>query len=72
MASNLANKMTKTILGVVIAALLLGYVFPVGLDALNGADTSSWTTAQQNIFDVLGIFVVIVPMVVLARQSMSV
>lgn len=67
----MANKMTRVILGIVIAGILLGNVFPVGLDALNAADTSSWTSAQSNIFDVLGIFLVIVPLVVLAREAMS-
>lgn len=67
----MAKRMTRVILGIVIAGILLGNVFPVGLDALNGADTSSWTTAQADIFDVLGIFLVIVPLVVLARQAMT-
>lgn len=67
----MANRMTRVILGVVIAGILLGNVFPVGLDALNSADTSSWTTAQSDIFDVLGIFLVIVPLVVLAKRAMK-
>jgi len=69
--ARMANKMTKVILGIVIAGILLGNVFPVGLDALNAADTTSWTSAQQNIFNVLGIFLVIVPLVVLARSAMT-
>jgi len=69
--ARMANKMTKVILGIVIAGILLGNVFPVGLDALNSADTSSWTSSQQNIYDVLGIFLVIVPLVVLARSAMT-
>jgi len=67
----IANKMTRVILGVVIAGILLGNVFPVGLDALNAADTSSWSTEQADIFGVLGIFLVLVPLIVLARQAMS-
>lgn len=66
----IADRMTRVILGVVIAGILLGNVFPVGLDALNAADTSSWTTAQADIFDVLGIFLVIVPLIVLAKRAM--
>ena len=67
----MANKMTKIILGTVIAGILLGNVFPVGLDALNSADTSTWTDSQSNIFSVLGIFLVLVPLIVLARSAMS-
>jgi len=67
----MANKMTKIILGTVIAGILLGNVFPVGLDALNAAETTSWTDAQSNIFSVLGIFLVLVPLIVLARSAMS-
>lgn len=39
----LGNKMTKIILGVVIAGLLLGYVFPVGLNAVNEDPTYTLT-----------------------------
>lgn len=67
----IANKMTRVILGIVIAGILLGNVFPVGLDALNSADTSSWTSEQADIFGVLGIFLVIVPLVVLAKSAMQ-
>lgn len=67
----MANKMTSIILGTVIAGILLGNVFPVGLDALNAADTASWTTEQADIFSVLGIFLVLVPLIVLAKQAMS-
>jgi hypothetical protein len=67
----IANKMTQVILGIVVAGILLGNVFPVGLDALNAADTSSWSTEQANIFGVLGIFLVLVPLVVLARSAME-
>jgi hypothetical protein len=67
----MANKMTKIILGTVIAGILLGNVFPVGLDALNAADTTSWSDAQGNIFSVLGIFLVLVPLIVLARSAMN-
>jgi hypothetical protein len=67
----IANKMTQVILGIVVAGILLGNVFPVGLDALNAADTSSWSNEQANIFGVLGIFLVLVPLVVLARSAME-
>lgn len=67
----IAGRMTRIILGVVIAGILLGNVFPVGLDAINAADTSSWTSSQASIFDVLGIFLVIVPLVVLAKEAMK-
>jgi len=42
----MANKMTKVILGIVIAGLMLGYVFPVGLNAINENPTYDVTTEE--------------------------
>lgn len=43
----IGNKMTKIILGVVIAGLLLGYVFPVGLNAVNEDPTYTITSDES-------------------------
>ena len=42
-----ANKMTKVILGTVIAGLMLGYVFPVGLNAINEDPTYDITADED-------------------------
>lgn len=50
MSKNLASKATSVILAVVIAGILLGYVFPVGLGAYSGPDTAEMnSTVGQDV-----------------------
>lgn len=44
----IGDKMTKIVLGVVVAGLMLGYVFPVGLNAINENPTYE-VTADENV-----------------------
>lgn len=68
---NTASKVMASVLATVIAGILIGYVFPIGLDAYNTADTSSWGSAEADIFGVLGIFLVLIPLGVLAGDIME-
>lgn len=61
-----AKQIVSLVMAVVIGGILIGYVFPIGMDALHSADTSSWSSAEQNIFDVLGIFLILTILVALA------
>lgn len=67
----LGDKMLSVILGVVLAAIFIGYLLPVGMDAYYNADTSGWDSAEANIFGVLGIFLILVPLIVLAKAAME-
>lgn len=44
----LGERMTKVILGIVIASILLGYVFPVGLNAVNDDPSYEVNLEQGN------------------------
>lgn len=68
---NLGGKMLSVILGVVLAAIFIGYLLPVGMSAYYSADTSSWNSAEASIFGVLGIFLILVPLIVLAKAAMK-
>lgn len=68
--NNMAQNVMGAVLATVIAGILIGYVFPIGLDAFNQADTSSWDSAEADIFGVLGIFLVLTPLGVLAGYVM--
>lgn len=67
----LGDKMLSVILGVVLAAIFIGYLLPVGMDAYYNADTSAWDSAEANIYGVLGIFLILVPLIVLAKAAME-
>jgi hypothetical protein len=43
---DLGQKMTMAVMGIVVAGLLLGYVFPVGLNAVNEDPTYSLTVDE--------------------------
>jgi len=60
------KQIISVIIAVVIGGIMLGYIFPIGLNAINDADTSNWTAAQQDIWEVLPIFMILVPLMVLA------
>jgi len=49
----------KMILGLVLGLIFIGYVFPVGMEGYHAANTTAWTSNEQSIFNVLGIFAVL-------------
>lgn len=65
------EQVVSLVLAVVVAGLLVGHILPVGLDAINSADTASWTSAEANIYDVLGIFLILTILVALAGWAVK-
>lgn len=57
--------MIGVIVAVVVAGVLLGYVLPVGVEAIVTQDTSSWGSAESEIFDLIPIFLVLTPLLVI-------
>jgi len=51
--ANMSQKMIAVVMAVVISGLLLGYVFPVGLDALNDDVTYDYSVDNQTTTEVV-------------------
>jgi hypothetical protein len=54
-----ASMAPAAIIGLMIALIFLAYLMPVGLDALAGVNDTAWTTAEQTLFGLVGLFAVI-------------
>lgn len=69
------KQMTKSLVGLVLAlvigAILIGNVLPVGIDAMFTADTSSWDSTTTSIWDILPVFVILAALVALAGIAMD-
>jgi len=69
------KEMTRTLVGLVLAlvigAILIGNVLPVGVDAMFTADTSAWDSTTKSIWDILPIFVILAALVALAGIAMD-
>lgn len=68
---NKAEQIISLVMSIVIGGILVGYLFPVGMDALHQADTSGWTSAEQSIYEVLGIFLVLAILVAFAGWAIT-
>lgn len=68
---NKAKQIISLVMSIVIGGILVGYLFPVGMDALHSADTSSWTSAEQDIYEVLGIFLILAVLVAFAGWAIT-
>lgn len=66
-----SKEIVSLVMAIVIGGMMIGYVFPIGMNALHSADTSSWTSAEQNIFGVLGIFLILTILVALAGWAIT-
>ncbi len=60
------KEILAAIMTVVMAGIFLGYLFPVGMNAFNSADTSNWSTASQGVWSVMPILLILVPLGILA------
>jgi hypothetical protein len=67
----MTNQAVGIILALVIGGILIGYVLPIGIDAIFAADTSSWGTAETQLFELLPLFFVLVPLVVVVGWAMD-
>lgn len=67
----MTRKLVGLVLALVIGAILIGNVLPVGIDAMFTADTSSWDSTTTSIWDILPIFVILATLVALAGIAMD-
>lgn len=70
-AKRMTNQAVGIILALVIAGILVGYVLPIGIDAIFAADTSSWGSAETQLFELMPLFFVLVPLVVVVGWAMD-
>ncbi len=59
------RSMVGIIVAIVVSAILLAYVLPVGMNAMYDANTSAWGQAESQIFDIIPIFLILVPLLVI-------
>lgn len=64
-AQSKLQTMVGIIVALIVSGVLIGYVLPVGVDAIYDADTSEWGDAEIEIFELLPIFLVLVPLLVI-------
>lgn len=57
--------MIGIIVAVVVAGVLIGYVLPVGVESIYEANTSNWSSAETEIYNLLPIFLVLTPLMVI-------
>lgn len=67
----MTSQAVGVILALVIGGILIGYVLPIGINAILSADTSSWGTAETDLFELLPLFFVLVPLVVVVGWAMD-
>lgn len=60
---NKAEQILGLILALVIAGIMIGYVFPIAMTAYHSTDTSGWSSEEAAIWGVLGIFFILVILV---------
>lgn len=59
------------VLALVIAGILVGYVLPIGINAIFEADTTGWGDAETQLYQLMPLFFVLVPMVVVVGWAMD-
>lgn len=68
---NKAKQILTLILSLVIGGILIGYVFPIGMNAYHDANTTAWSSQEQSIWNVLGIFLILVILVALSGWAIT-
>lgn len=64
--------MLSLVIAIVVTGVMLGYVMPIGMDAMYEANTTGWGDAETELFDILPIFIILaVLMVIIGWVVMS-
>lgn len=61
---NKIQTMVGIIVALVVSGVLIGYILPVGVDSINDANTTAWDSATTEIYDLIPIFLILVPLLV--------
>jgi len=63
------NRFADIVMALVVAGIMLGYVFPVAMDGLAAANTTAWNTAAASLWDVMQLLFVLVPFLALITYA---
>lgn len=67
----MTNNMLAVILALLIGGILIAELLPVAIDQIVSTDTSSWGSSETTLFELLPLFFVLVPLVVVAGWAMD-
>lgn len=67
----MAREAVGIVIALVVAALMVAYVLPIAIDALLETDTSGWGEAETQLYELIPLFVVLVPFVVIVGWAMD-
>lgn len=67
----MARNAVSVVIALVVAALMVAYVLPIAIDALINVDTTAWGDAESQLFELLPLFVVLVPFVVIVGWAID-
>lgn len=64
------KNMVGIIMGLLVAGILIAYLLPVAIDSLVAVDTSAWGD-EAELFDLIPLFLVLVPLIALIGYVMK-
>lgn len=67
----LGKRMTGIVMGLLVAGILIAYLLPVSIDAINGVDTSAWDSDTADLWGLFPLFLVLVPLIAIIGYTMK-
>lgn len=65
------NKGVNMVVGILVVGLLTAYLLPIAITEITGVDTSSWGSAEAQLFELLPIFFVIAVVLFVVDRAMK-
>lgn len=65
------NKGVNMVVGILVVGLLTAYLLPIAITEIAGVDTSSWGSAEAQLFELLPIFFVIAVVLFVVDRAMK-
>lgn len=69
--ANKSKQIVSLVVGLVVAGIVLGYVFPVGMTGYHDANTTGWTSAEQSLWSIIGIFLILVAVIAIMGWAIA-
>lgn len=63
--------MVGIIMGLLIAGLLIAFLLPVAVDAIIDVDTTTWGDAEEGLWELVPLFLVLIPVIALIAYVMK-
>lgn len=67
----MTNNMLAVIIALVIGAILIANLLPIAIDQIVSTDTSSWGDTETTLYELLPLFFVLVPLLVVVGWAMK-